>query len=31
MITKQKYYPMDLGYIKIADALPRDKKFLGII
>jgi hypothetical protein len=31
MITNQKYYSMDFGYVKIADALPRDKKLLGII
>jgi hypothetical protein len=27
---KPKYYPMDLSYVKVADALPRDKKILGI-
>jgi hypothetical protein len=32
MITNQKYNPMDLGYVKDADALSRDKKkLLGII
>jgi hypothetical protein len=31
MITNQKYNLVDLGYVKVADALPRDKKLLGII